>query len=128
MNHFERLANINLLHPLSEEEQYKRDRILDRVAEGEQIKDIPEFVVFRSDDEYRHIILPDEMCCRTAELIMQKLYHWEAARICDHLNYKDPDLPFRNEKRGYKQRLYKYSTMSEWERWLKSGQQMEIVI
>ena len=112
MNNYDRLVSLGLIYPLSSDEIYRRDRILDKVAEGQKVRDAPEWVCFRSDDQFKHINLTGKDKCKSAELIMSKLYHWEAHRMCNRLNNHDPELP--KNPQGYYQGMYKYATISDW--------------
>lgn len=95
--HRQRLIESGLLVPLSNEEIARRNGIMvqiaDRKARGEKVRsgDIPNCCVFRSDDHRNHVLPSENRCCQDAELIADKLYSYEASRICHYLGIYDPE-------------------------------------
>ena len=124
--HRERLISSGLFSPLSPEETARRNGILERVANGEKIKDIPAYCVYRSDAPYNHVVFEDAKRCKDAELIAEKLLYFEASRLCHRLNYDDPELPLTHPKSTYKQSLYKICSKGEWDIWAAQKLQMSI--
>ena len=99
--HRQRLIESGLFVPLSNEEIARRNGIIaqmeERKARGERVRsgDIPNCCVFKSDDHRNHIFLSGDRSCRDAELIAEKLYGYEASRICHYLGLYDPEQPPR---------------------------------
>ena len=115
-----------LLKPRSQDEEVKRNGILKRIEEGEKIKDAPIFCVFRADEPYTHVILDGKHKCKTADLIEEKLYCYEAHVLCTRLNNHDDRLPLRHSKSPYRQALYKYCTMTDFQNWKDDMAQVSI--
>ena len=127
--HRERLIACGLVKPLTHEEECKRNGLLARMSDGEKISSYqqPIFCVFRSDNPYTHVISSDEKRrCRDAELIADKLTHYEASNLCTRLNWHDEKLPLTHEKSLYRQALYKYCTHDDWEEWKNRSAQTSI--
>ena len=126
--HRERLIDSGLYSPLLPEEIARRNGLLARLADGEKMDSCvrPNMCVFRSDGPYTHILLSGDHCCQDAELIADRLTYWEAQRLCDRLNWKDPTLPLTHPKSLYRQSLYKICAMGEWDIWASQKAQMSI--
>lgn len=121
MNHRERLIAAGLYKPLSDDSLYTRNSILQRMDAGENIKDAPIFCVFRRDKPFAHIILDPPRRCEFAELIADKLYSYEAHRLCDRLNFHDPEQP--SGRSGHYLGMYGIAVREDWEQWeAESGQ------
>lgn len=123
--HRQRLIESGLLVPLSKEEIARRNGIMVQIAErkarGEKVRsgDIPNCCVFRSDDHRNHVLLLGNRCCQDAELIADKLYSYEASRICHHLGLNDPEQPPRSLKGLSPFEMYKWCTRPEWDEWVE---------
>lgn len=122
--HRQRLIESGLLVPLSKEEIARRNGILQHIAErraqGDKCKgvDIPEYCVFRADKHNCHIFLSGNRCCEDAELIADKLFSYEASRICHHLGIYDTEQPPRPLKGLPPFEMYRKCTRSEWDEWV----------
>ncbi len=122
--HRQRLIESGLLVPLSNEEIARRNGIIaqmeERKARGEKVRsgDVPNCCVFRSDDHRNHIFLSGDRSCRDAELIAEKLYGYEASRICHYLGLYDPEQPPRPLKGLPPLEMYKWCTRPEWDEWV----------
>ncbi len=116
MTHRERLISNGLLVPLSDDAIYNRNGILLRVKAGEQIDYIPNWCVFRRDEQFRHIILEGKDECQSAELVADKLFSYEAHVLCDKLNFHDKEQP-RAKNWLPPVGMYGICTMEEWEAW-----------
>jgi len=122
--HRQRLIESGLLHPLSNEEIARRNGILQRIAErraqGDKCKgvDIPEYCVFRTDKHNCHIQLSSDRCCKDAELVADKLFYYEASRICHHLGIYDTEQPPRPLKGLPPLEMYRICSRAEWDEWV----------
>ena len=122
--HRQRLIESGLLVPLSNEEIARRNGILQRIAvrraRGDKCKgaDIPEYCVFRADKHNCHIFLSGNRRCEDAELIADKLFSYEASRICHHLGIYDTDQPPRPLKGLPPFEMYRKCTRLEWDEWV----------
>lgn len=122
--HRERLIEMGLVFPLSSEEEAKRNGMIQRMKESKWgPSGYPCFVVYRSDDPYRHVVLSGDKCCREAEMIADKLYSWEASKLCFKLGQKDPEQPRRHIKDTGYLSLYKCCFMNEWNNWVNTKAQ-----
>lgn len=130
--HRQRLIESGLLVTLSNEEVARRNGILqsitERRAQGDKCKgvDIPEYCVFRADKPNCHIHLSGNRCCEDAELIADKLFYYEASRICHHLGIYDTEQPSRPLKGLPPFEMYKLCSRAEWEEWLFRKAQITI--
>ena len=113
-SHRERLIEAGLFQPLSPEAVFQREYILERIAQGEKIGEKPIWCIFRRDEWDRHVSTTYGKECRSAELIQDKLYHYEAQVKVDRLNNRDPEQPGRQ---GAYLGMYGICTMPEWADW-----------
>ena len=120
------LIERGLLKPRLQEEEAKRNAILKRIEEGEKIKEPPIYCVFRADSPYTHVVFDGYLKCKTADMIEEKLYPYEAHVLCTKLNNQDDRLPLKHIKSPYRQELYKICTMSDWQFWLDDMAQVSI--
>lgn len=122
--HRQRLIESGLLVPLSNEEIARRNGLLVQIAErknrGDKCRgvDIPEYCVFRADKPFCHILLSGNRCCEDAELIADKLFSYEASRICHHLGIYDTEQPPRPLKGLPPFEMYRKCTRAEWNEWV----------
>lgn len=129
MTHKERLISIGLLTPISEDDVYQRNGVLLRVKEGEKIHYVPHWCVFRRDEPFHHVVAADEDHeCRSAELIADMLYSYEAHVICDKLNYHDENQPPRAKPYLPPVGMYGICTMKDWMEWEKRHAQLRLEI
>lgn len=122
MNHRERLIAVGLYKPLSDDSLYTWNSILQRMDAGENIEDALIFCVFRRDKPFSHIILEPPFRCECAKLIADKLYSYEAHRLCDRLNFFDPEQP--SGRSGYYLGMYGIVSHDDWEQWEAESTQM----
>lgn len=128
----ERLIESGLYIPLSNEEIARRNGILVQVAErkarGEKvyIGDIPDCCVFRADKPFNHVSLSGYKCCVYAELIADKLFGYEASRLCHHLGLYDTQQPPRPLKGLPPFEMYKWCSRKEWDEWVAQRAQISI--
>lgn len=128
--HRERLMEMGLYTPLSSEEIAKRNGMLQRMKEKkENASGYPCFVVYRSDDPYRYAssLMNKEKRAHDAEKIAEKLYSWEASKLCFKLGSNDPDQPKRPIKETGYLSMYKYCTVYEWEEWQNEKRQISLI-
>lgn len=123
--HKERLIAADLLVPMSKARISERAGILFRIAQGEEIKEKPIFCVYRRDEPYNHVIAPPEHSCKDAELIADRLYSYEAYRLCDRLNAKDEEQP-RSPNGLWYMHMYAICTMGDWAEWEINTAQVSI--
>lgn len=129
--HKQRLIESGLLVPLSKEEIARRNgiiqRITERKAQGDKCKgvDIPEYCVFRADKPFCHILLSGNRSCEDAELIADKLFSYEASRICHYLGIHDAEQPPRSLKGLPPFEMYRMCTRAEWDKWVAQRAQMK---
>lgn len=120
--HKERLIAAGLLEPMTGSRISERNGILFRIAQGEEIKEKPIFCVYRRDEPYNHVIAPSEHTCKDAELVVDRLYSYEAYRLCDRLNARDEGQP-RTPNGLWYMHMYAICTMEDWADWeMKTAQ------
>ena len=129
--HRQRLIESGLLVPLSNEEIARRNGIIQQIAErkarGDKCRgvDIPEYCVFRADKPFCHIQLSGNRRCEDAELIADKLFGYEASRICHHLGIHDTEQPPRPLTGLPPFEMYKWCTRAEWDEWVAQRAQIK---
>lgn len=129
--HRERLIESGLFFPLSNEEIARRNGIMQHVTErrtqGDKCKgiDIPEYCVFRADKPLCHIQLSGNKCCEDAELIADKLFSYEASRICHYFGIHDTEQPPRPLKGLPPFEMYRMCTRAEWDEWVAQRAQIK---
>ena len=119
----ERLIEAGLFRPLRENVIYYRERLLDRIAEGEKVYVPPVYCVYRADDPFSSIYPEDKKRCKEAELISDKLTSYEAHALCDRLNNRDPEQP-RGKQHLPPLGMYRICHVSEWEAWEQNQEQI----
>ena len=129
--HRQRLIESGLLVPLSNEEIARRNGLLVQIAErkarGDKCRgvDVPVYCVFRADKPFCHIQLSGNRCCEDAELIADKLFGYEASRICHHLGIHDTEQPPRPLKGLPPFEMYRMCTRAEWDEWVAQRAQVK---
>lgn len=120
--HKERLIAADLLEPMAGSRVSERNGILFRIAQGEEIKEKPIFCVYRRDELYNHVVASPKHICKDAELIADRLYSYEAYRLCDRLNARDEEQPRTGNGLWYLD-MYAICTMEDWANWeMKTAQ------
>lgn len=124
--HRQRLIEEGLYTPLTPHDIAERNGILLRWKGGEKIQDVPNNCVYRADSPWSNIQRPDEKQCKEAELIADRLYSWEAWRLCNSLNYHDKQQPPRPNPHHPPLEMYRIASMDDWKEWEDRHAQIEM--
>lgn len=128
MTHRDRLIAAGLFTPLSASQICRRNDILFQLKQGVKVYEAPTHCVFRRDAPNRHVQLPGPLECQQAELIEQRLFSYEAHRLCDQLNRRDPEQPPRPNPALPPIGMYGICSMDDWADWEQRHAQLRLEV